>query len=175
MTERISILGCGWLGTAVAKRFVVAGYKVKVSSATPAHVAELEDVGFDAYRVLVHPEYLELDDPSFFDTDVLMISIPPKRIENIDTVFSAQITRIVEKIKEYNVKKVVFISSTSVYEPKRQIVKEGDEGEPEKASGKTLMKAEQLLLDQPEFEATVIRFGGLIGGTRNPAGFLSRK
>ncbi|MFB6343273.1 SDR family oxidoreductase [Saccharicrinis sp. FJH62] len=175
MKEKVSILGCGWLGTAVAKRLIVAGYTVRVSAATPSHVEELEDSGFDAYRVLVHPEYLEVDDPAFFDCDVLMISIPPKRIDTIETVFPSQVSQIINKVKEHAIQKVVFISSTSVYESKGTIVKEGEEGEPEKASGRALLKSELMLLAQTEFQSTILRFGGLIGGTRNPARFLSRR
>jgi nucleoside-diphosphate-sugar epimerase len=175
MTNTVSILGCGWLGTAVAKRLSVAGYGIKASAATTSHVAELEDSGLDTYRVLVHPEYIEVDDPAFLNCDILMISIPPKRIDTIEAVYPAQIGRIIQKIIENKIKKVLFISSTSVYESKGKVVKEGDEGEPEKESGKALIKAEKLLLDQTLFDTTVIRFGGLIGGTRNPARFLDRK
>ncbi len=55
------------------------------------------------------------------------------------------------------------------------MVHEGEEGNPEKPSGKALLKAEQLLLNLQDVKTTIIRFGGLIGANRNPARFMAGK
>ena len=104
-----------------------------------------------------------------------MIAIPPRRVENITEIFPGQIKKITEFIRQMKIPNVLFISSTSVYESANKEAREGDEGEPEKASGRAILLAEKILLNESDFHTTVIRFGGLIGANRNPGRFLSGK
>jgi nucleoside-diphosphate-sugar epimerase len=113
-----------------------------------------------------------IDDPGFFETDVLVISIPPRRIDGIERIFPAQIAQLIPLILKYGIRKVIFISSTSVYPENRRKAKETDVLSPDKASGKALVLAENLLKNLIDFETTILRFGGLIGADRNPARFL---
>jgi nucleoside-diphosphate-sugar epimerase len=78
-------------------------------------------------------------------------------------------------VEELVIKKVLFISSTSVYESQNKELREGEEGNPEKASGRALLAAEKLFTESDKFETTILRFGGLIGYDRNPARFLQGK
>ena len=172
MAKTISILGCGWLGTALGKNLMWKGYTVKGSVASAASYNALETTGIGTFHIKVEPESMTVDYSSFFNADVLVISIPPKRIENIEEIFSKQISQIVQYIQKQKIKKVLFISSTSVYESTNRKVKEGDEGNPEKPSGKALLKAEKMLMNLPGVQTTILRFGGLIGANRNPARFL---
>ncbi len=198
MGKTISILGCGWLGFALAEQLITDGFLVKGSVTSPEKVNVLSDAGIRPYLLELSPEKIEIDDTAFFDADVLIVSIPPRRIPDIETVFPAQIGQLIQQLEKGPIKKVLFISSTSVYaengakfqnsNPKSQIpnskneklkggeiITERDELVPEKPSGKALVTAEQLLTANTKFETTVLRFGGLIGADRNPARFLSRK
>jgi nucleoside-diphosphate-sugar epimerase len=103
---------------------------------------------------------------------VLVISIPPKRIPDIEQVFPSQIRRLIPFIPTFGIQKVIFLSSTSVYPDQNQVAREDDTLAPDKPSGRALLEAEALLREQPDFKTTVIRFGGLIGVDRNPARFL---
>ncbi len=172
MAKTISILGCGWLGTALGKSLLWKGYVVKGSVASSASYNALETSGIGTFHIKVEADSMAVDYTSFFNADVLVISIPPKRGENVDEIFPQQINQIAQYIERQNIKKVLFISSTSVYEGRNRKVKEGEEGNPEKPSGKALLKAEKMLLDLPGVQTTVLRFGGLIGANRNPARFL---
>lgn len=172
MAKTISILGCGWLGTALGKSLLWKGYVVKGSTASSASYNVLETTGIGTFHIKVEPDLMTVDYNSFFNTDVLMISIPPKRIENIEDIFPRQINQIIQYIQKQKIKRVLFISSTSVYESTNNKVSEGNEGNPEKSSGKALLKAEKMLMELPDVQTTVLRFGGLIGANRNPARFL---
>ena len=174
MAKTISILGCGWLGTALGKSLLWKGYIVKGSVASAASYNALETTGIGTFHIKVEPESMTVDYTSFFNADVLVISIPPKRVENIEEIFPQQITQIIQYIKKQKIKKVLFVSSTSVYESTGRKVSEGEEGNPEKPSGRALLKAEKMLLELQEVQTTVLRFGGLIGADRNPARFLLR-
>ena len=105
---------------------------------------------------------------------MLIISIPPRRVEDIERIFPAQIAQVIPIILNAEIRKVIFISSTSVYPDDMQIARESDILSPDKASGKALVQAENLLRNQSDFQTTIIRFGGLIGADRNPARFLQR-
>jgi nucleoside-diphosphate-sugar epimerase len=175
MSNVISILGCGWLGTALGKSLLRKGWKVKGSSSSNSTYNKLEMTGISAFYVKAKPQALEVDYNSFFSTDILVVSIPPTRTKCVEDSYPQKIEQVVKKVEEIGIKKVLFISSTSVYEEKNKEVKEGDEGSPVKLAGKALLKAEKLLTQNPNFQATVLRFGGLIGYDRNPARFIQHK
>lgn len=175
MRTIVSILGCGWLGTALGKSLLRKNYKVKGSVTTTPSYNTLEMTGISAFYVKATAQSLEVDFNSFFNTDVLVVAFPPTRTDTVEDSFPKQVEQVAAKVEELNIKKVIFISSTSVYESKNKEVKEGNEGTPEKASGRALLKAEKLLLDNPAFQTTVIRFGGLIGYDRNPARFVQNR
>ena len=151
------------------------GYIVKGSTATLESYVNLEFTGVQAYHIRVEPDSLTVDYNSFFNTDVLVCSLPPARSEKVVEDFPKQIEQIARQIQKMEIPKVIFISSTSVYESKNEVVREGDEGVPEKLSGQALLKAEEVLLKLPEAQTTTIRFGGLIGENRNPAHFMAGK
>ncbi|MCG6186864.1 Rossmann-fold NAD(P)-binding domain-containing protein [Maribellus maritimus] len=175
MIKRVSILGCGWLGTALGRRLMSKGYVVKGSAATSESYTKLEFTGIQTYHIRVEPDSLTVDYNSFFNTDVLICCIPPRRNENVADIFPRQIAQIAQQVQKMEISKVIFISSTSVYESGNKVVREGEEGNPEKASGQALLKAEEILLTIPGVQTTVVRFGGLIGANRNPARFMAGK
>jgi len=169
MSKTISILGSGWLGTALGKSLLRKGWDVKGSTTSTQTYNDLEMTGISTFYVKVQPQGIRIDYNSFFNTDVLVISFC------VEESFPQKIEQVVKKIKEIGIKKVLFISSTSVYESRNDEVKEGDEGTPEKASGRALLSAERLFLQEDAFQTTVLRFGGLIGYDRNPARFVQHR
>jgi nucleoside-diphosphate-sugar epimerase len=168
----ISILGCGWLGVPLAKHLIEKGFSVKGSVTSVEKLELLRNEGILPFQFVLNETSVHISDPEFFDCDVLIISIPPRRIEGIERVFPAQIAQLVPFVRKHGIRKVIFISSTSVYPDHLQTAQEGDVFPPDKESGKALLLAENLLNKQSDFETTILRFGGLIGADRNPARFL---
>jgi nucleoside-diphosphate-sugar epimerase len=175
MSKTVSILGCGWLGTAVGKSLLSKGYVVKGSTVTSDSYNKLETTGIETYHIKIEPGSVVIDYTSFFNTDVLIISFPPARTENITEIYPQQVNEVIQLIQQLKIQKVLFVSSTSVYEATNRIVREGDEGSPEKPAGKAILAAEKMLLEVKDIRTTVVRFGGLIGADRNPARFLAAK
>lgn len=175
MGKTISILGCGWLGTALGKSLLRKGWKVKGSTSSTPSYNRLEMTGISAFYVRVGTEEVEIDYNSFFSTDTLVVSLPPERTELVVEDYPQRIKQVAHKVEEMGVEKVLFISSTSVYALQNKEVREGDEGNPDKLSGKALLEAEKILLNKTNFKTTVLRFGGLIGYDRNPAKFIRNK
>jgi nucleoside-diphosphate-sugar epimerase len=168
----VSILGCGWLGLPLGKHLRNRQFLVKGSVTNPEKFGLLRSSGVVPYRIVLNDSGIEVDDPAFFEADALIISIPPRRIDGIERVFPAQIAQLIPVILKAGIQKVIFISSTSVYPENLQAANENDVLSPDKASGKALIAAENLLKNLTDFETTIIRFGGLIGADRNPARFL---
>ncbi len=175
MAKTISILGCGWLGVPLGKALLKSGCRVKGSVASGSKKKGLKVAGIIPFTINLNPESIFIEDEDFFETGILVVSIPPKRIENIKEVYPNQLKQIIPFIIKHGVEKVLFISSTSVYPEKNKIVKEEDAINPGKASGEALLKVERLFRDNANTKTTVLRFGGLIGAGRNPSRFLSRK
>ena len=66
MNKIISILGCGWLGTALGKKLIHKGLKVKGSSSSTQGYNKLEITGISTFHIKVKPKSVEVDYNSFF-------------------------------------------------------------------------------------------------------------
>lgn len=170
----ISILGCGWLGLPLGKFLISKGFSVKGSVTDTNKFEILSDAGISPYRIVLNETVAIVVDQTFFDCDVLIIAIPPRRTSHIERIFPAKIAQLIPFILESGLSKVLFISSTSVYPDKNQLAKEEDTLVPDKESGRALLLAENLLNNLTDFQTTILRFGGLIGADRNPARFLQK-
>jgi len=171
----ISVLGCGWLGLPLAKRLSEQGYIVNGSVTSTEKHAILRRGGIRPFRLVLESDAAEMDDAQFFDTELVIVAIPPRRTADVEIAFPDQIRQLILFLEQYSVSRVLFISSTSVYPETGGIVREEDDLIPEKASGKALLEAERRLMKNTHFSTTVLRFGGLIGADRDPSRFLTRE
>lgn len=172
--KRISILGCGWYGMALAKNLLKNGFIVKGSTTTANKLTLLKDNGIIPYLVTFQKEE-ENFDPDFFNCDNLVICIPPKRSTAEQHTFLAKIEKIARAANAAHIRQIIFISSTSVYGDHNQEVNELTEPIPDTDSGKALLAAERMLRANPNFTTTILRFGGLIGPNRDPGRFFAGK
>jgi nucleoside-diphosphate-sugar epimerase len=76
--------------------------------------------------------------------------------------FVSKIRNIIPFIEKSAVQKVLFISSTSVYNDVDAFVTEETIARPATESGKQLLETEQLLQSNINFKTTILRFGGLM-------------
>ncbi len=170
--KTISILGCGWLGFKLAKYFVQNNFCVNGSTTSTGKLKLLTDNGIDAYIVAAEPG-LNNGIEKFFEADILVINIPPAGGDNKIEYHARQIDSIKTAVIQSKIKKVLFVSSTSVYNENNNTVIETDAVNPESVSGKVLLAAENILFNNTEFKTTIIRFGGLIGADRNAGKFFA--
>lgn len=172
----ISILGCGWLGLPLAEQLRDNGHSIKGSTTSPDKEALLKGKNIQPHLIRLEPDLNADTDPGFWDADLLILNIPPGRSrDNVETFHVRQIQAVIEQLKESSIAEVIFISSTSVYPEKPDIVGEEDTkpGEAVRDTGNALLKAEKLLLNQSSFDTTVVRFGGLYGYERHPVTHLA--
>ena len=174
--NKIAILGCGWLGFPLAKSLLHNGYKVKGSTTSAEKLSVLSSEGIESYQIKVSSEGILGDITGFLtEVDVLIIDIPPGLRKDPESNFSGALKKLSEAIENSGLKKVIFVSSTGVYEDiiSFRIYTEDTEPNATSASGKELIASEKILIENPLFETTVLRFGGLIGEDRHPVKYLA--
>ena len=182
MNQKISILGCGWLGLPLAKSLLSKGFEIKGSTTSESKLEVLKNAGILPYQIQLE-EYQIIGNIEDFlnETDVLIIDIPPglRRVilSSEEMTFVNKIKTLIPFIEKSGIQKVIFVSSTSVYGDCFPIVEITEETKPnpDTESGKQLVIAETLLQSNPHFKTTVIRFGGLLGDDRHPIKFLAGK
>ena len=154
--QTVSILGCGWLGKPLANFLIKKGFKVKGSTTTLSKIEDLKDLKIQPFIVNI-----SLDDniEDFLNSEILIIAITSKDIEAF--------TRLISKIENSNIKKVIFISSTSVFGNLNKVMTEEDE-----VLETPLSKIEKLFRNNSNFKTTIIRFAGLFGGERHPSNWF---
>lgn len=170
----ISILGCGWLGLELGKSLVQKGFQVKGSTTTTEKLSIIEAAGIAPYLIQVSATVMGDEVAAFFNTDLLVLNIPPsRRNPNIVVEHPKQVQAILEILRKSQVQKLIFISSTGVYGNENRVVTEADSLNPERNSGKALVQVEQLLQKQTDVQVTILRLAGLVGGNRKAGKFLA--
>ena len=180
MNRKISILGCGWLGLPLAKSLLSKGYEVKGSTTSESKLDVLKNAGISPFQIQLEEHQIIGNIEDFLkETDVLVIDIPPGLRREVATsngmTFVNKVKTLIPFIENSGIKKVIFVSSTSVYGDSFPIVEITEETNPnpDTESGKQLVIAETLLQSNLNFKTTVIRFGGLLGDDRHPIKFLA--
>jgi len=160
--KTISILGSGWLGLPLAKHFVEQGYSVKASTRTAIRRIDIEATGATAH--LLDIDNLTENIAGFLDSNILLVNITTKNIDGFK--------RLIEVVELSPVDKVIFVSSTSVYQNTNAVVTEASGAEDPQSP---LFQIENLFRNSQHFQTTVIRFAGLIGYNRHPGRFFGER
>lgn len=169
--KTISILGCGWFGLPLAHYLLKLGYIVKGSTTTEAKLKVLQEAGISPYLVNLPIQTKPSINTSFFDCDILLINIPPKRVPEVQLHYVEQMHSLLSFLSKNHLKHCIFISSTSVYGENATNTEESLEPHPTKASGMALLAAEKLLKEHFQNNILILRFAGLIGQERHPSRF----
>jgi nucleoside-diphosphate-sugar epimerase len=158
---KLGLVGCGWLGKALAKRLLEQSeYKIL---ATSSHDRTLEFqtegipyICFDLNSTLAPTQLLECD--------IIIYTVPPLELGLVSNFF-----------KQLSLdKKIIFTSSTSVYGKNLGNVNENSFLSKTNTSSPLLLSTEEML--SAKFDTlTIIRPGGLYGANRHPVNFLANK
>lgn len=160
--KTISILGTGWLGYALAST-LKEKYKIKVSIRTDEKKESLISEGYEPYLLNEH-ELSYLDD--LLETDYLFINFPPSKFEN----YLNFLNEIYSHKKIDKIKKVFFISSTSIYPNDDVVFKE--DYEIKNPISQIVFDAERLIKNKTH---VIFRCAGLMGYNRVAGKYFSGK
>ena len=170
----VGILGCGWLGLALGKQLIKKGIIVRGSSTQRGRLEELEDEGLVAFPIKVGEKEIRGNLDFFKELDVLILSIPPGRKRLEKNNFSAIIAQCCLAIDAYEIPRVIFLSSISVYGNQEGVLDETTPVKPVTEAAKQLVKSEEKIQKITQ-NNVIIRLGGLIGKERHPIRQLSGK
>lgn len=162
--KRISILGSGWLGLPLAVELNQLGYPIKASSRSEARLSQIKQAAISAHTYDIEADQ---NDVSFLQADILIINITSKNVDSFKNLIAF--------IEGSSIKKVLFISSTSVYgdslDPNSAAIIESDH---DALVSCPLLTIENLFRESSHFDTSIIRFSGLIGYQRHPGRFFSQ-
>lgn len=150
-------MGCGWLGKPLAISLMQQGFSVKGSTTSEAKINEFQELGITPFLISI--DALVHNITAFLDSEILVVALPSKDIEGFKNV--------IHHVEKSAIKKVIFISSTSVYGNSEEVVTEESETLPS-----ALTTIEMLFKNSSHFETTIIRFAGLFGYNRKPGNFF---
>ena len=178
MNKTVSILGCGWLGLPLAEFLLTKGFAVKGSTTSAEKLPLLAQKGIRPFLINLQPGLApeRLDDwHDFLQTDILIISIPPRTDAYGHDAHARQIRYFTYPLMFSEVK-IIYVSSTSVYPENRQTATEISAV----TEGNAMVKAEKVVLGEMALEnrpprATVLRCGGLMGYNRIPGKYVAGK
>ncbi len=167
-------MGCGWLGFPLAISLVKDGYQVHGTTKSEEKLAQLRKEGISPFKISLGPDKIEGAISDFLrDVAVLIVNVPPKLRGQNKENYVQKMQLLHTEIKKSFVKKVVFVSSTSVYGDVDGDVTEETIPQPTSESGKQLLASENIFRNDKDLDTTIIRFGGLIGPNRHPISMLS--
>jgi len=174
--KKISILGAGWLGSPLALQLKENGNQLKVSTTTLEKISFFKQHHIESFLINVGSNSdNENIDKLFSDTDILIITIPPGRTQNVESNYVEKIKSVIPFIEKHHIKEVIYTSSTTVYLSLKGEVNEDSVINPISEMDKQIFEIENILLNNPNFNATILRLGGLIGEDRHPVRFIVKK
>ena len=175
-TRTVSLLGCGWLGIALAHSLIERGVHVRGSTTRSSRLGLLTSLGVEAFLLRIEPDGAGSEGlGAFFESDCLLIDLPPEISLGAD-YHLGQISSILSMIAARPPRQLVYVSSTSVYGAGQGAVDETTPPVPDGESGTVLLQAEQMLSSfarESGVGLTIVRPGGLMGPGRHPGLFLA--
>ncbi len=173
--KKIAIIGCGWLGLPLAKHLQQKGYLINGSSTHSDKLNVLAENNIVPF--LIHLPYTESGDvlKHFLNADLIIINIPPGRSGGEDNNYISKLENLKSEVLKSTIKKLIFISSTSVYDENNGIHTEQSEDFSTTATGQRMLNAEKTFTSIKELDTTIVRMAGLIGPERHPGRFFAGK
>jgi nucleoside-diphosphate-sugar epimerase len=187
-TFSVGIIGCGWLGKALAASLLEQGVSVLATSSQQSNVEQLHGQGIEAQQLLLPSNTKQLGQHDIFTQQCLVIAITPKFRQG-QTDYGIKVEQLVDAAKERGiVQRIILLSSTAVYQGLEGLVDENSKlnlvesssvelssvelGSMEKAP--ILHTAEQAVLNFHR-QGNILRLAGLVGPERHPGKFLLAK
>lgn len=174
MSYNIGITGCGWLGLPLAQSLLAHGHTINGTTTSEEKIAILETSGIVPFHIRLSENGIHGNIHDFLSNlEVLIINVPPNLRGTTTENYVDKMRHLHLALKNSGIKKVIFISSTSVYGSASGELTEDIRPEPSTEAGRQLLASENLFRNDRSLSTTIIRFGGLIGPNRHPVYQLS--
>jgi len=149
---KIAIVGCGYVGSAMARHWKTAGHEITVTTRYASRIPELESF---SNHVVVLGSFNFLT-----EQDVVLIAVAPDRGGNYGETYLGTVKKVLPFVQG---KHVIYISSTSIYgDHQGDWVDETNEPSPLNENTKILWQTEEVLPTQ----SCIFRLGEIVGPER---------
>jgi nucleoside-diphosphate-sugar epimerase len=172
---KAAIIGCGYVGTAVAKHWQAQGIDVLVTTTRKERVAELSEIA-NRVEVLLGTERDRLQEV-LRDRQVVLLCVASKRGANYTETYLSTAQTLAAALPHSAVEQLIYTSSISVYgEFHGAWVTELMPPMPITDNGKIIEQTEATLLaaNTPQRRVCVLRLGGIYGPGRTLKNIYSR-
>ena len=175
----VGIIGCGWLGKALAASLLDKNISVLGTSSKLENVEQLNQQSINAQQLMLPADELQLIQHDVFTKQSLVIAITPQ-FKKGRTDYADKIIQLVNAAQQRGlVQRIILLSSTAVYNDLEGDVDEESSLNLTTEKVQILNTAEQAVLNfsgqgakQGAKQGTVIRLSGLVGPERHPGKFI---
>ena len=180
----VGIIGCGWLGSALAQQLIKEGVAVLATRSNSDNAAQLQSEGVEAKVLSLPADQGRLNSHVIFNQQCLVIAITPQfRQGRLD--YAEKVQQLVVGAKaSSSVEKIILLSSSAIYNGLSGQVDESMALDLSADKVSLLNQAEQAVLlfneagingsndDLVNRNGYVLRLSGLVGPSRHPGKFL---
>lgn len=162
---RIGILGCGYVGQALAKSLHFQGHQISVTTRSSQRIELLEPLANEIHLILQPDDLLAFLTP----LEVLIICVAPDSSSGYRSTYLDLAENIVQRLPQTkNLRQLIYTSSTSVYgDHEGEWVDEETDAQPLNENGRILLETEKCYLTASESVNTCIfRLGEIFGPGR---------
>lgn len=170
------IIGCGYVGMEVARKWLEAGHKVAALTRSEEHAHQFSELGIQPIRGEV-TQLETLQQLPEADTILYAVGFDRSASQSRREVYVDGLSNVLSVIKQ-RTRKIIYLSSTSVYgQMEGEWVDETSVCEPERENGQICLQAEQLFEQQGLLagdsssgsgtaQAVILRLAGIYGPGR---------
>ncbi|MGF1512110.1 MAG: SDR family oxidoreductase [Elainellaceae cyanobacterium] len=174
-TSNATILGCGYVGEAVARRWQDQGLVVTATTTTPSRLSQLETLAQQTALIKGsdRPALVSL----LQDQAVLLVSVGAPRSDAYRQTYLETAKSLATVLPDTPITQVIYTGSYAVYGDRQGAwVSEADEISPVNKNGEILAETERILLDLATASRSVcvLRLGGIYGPGRELAKIFGR-
>tara|TARA_R110000744_G_scaffold74391_2_gene148601 strand:+ start:2565 stop:3440 length:876 start_codon:yes stop_codon:yes gene_type:complete len=178
-----SIIGCGWLGQALAQRLLASNIDIMASYQSPQTGERLSALNIPATQLSLPlvDDVLSINhldntlgvDPRLFQQNVLIIAIPPQ-LKKGRLDYPLKVQQLVHLAELGKTQHIILLNSTAIYNGLVGRVDETNELDLTAEKVDSLLAAEQAVKNFSK-RVHILRLAGLVGPNRHPGKFLQAK
>ena len=166
----VGLVGCGWLGKALTIKLVANNYDVVVTTQTESNIEKLKVLGAKVECFSASVLTNSAAEYKLFQQHLLIVAIPPM-IRQGRQDYPEKIKRIVQLAEAGEVKQLILISSTAVYNGLVGSIDETAIIDSSQKKSHIIDQAEKIAL-LFKGHTVILRLAGLVGPERHPGKFL---
>ena len=162
----VLVLGCGWLGMALARSLAATGHQVLGTTTSPDNLPLMEAAGIQSHVLRLGSDF---DAPAeallyrlLSAANVLVLNVPPRAAAA--GAYPTLLRPVHRAVAAARVQHVLLVSSTSVYPNEARVMRETDALSTRDAASDVLRAEGHFVPRYGQWKSTVVRLGGLTPG-----------